>query len=311
MYYDNLIYTYVVTPFAFVALAFTIVIILVLFRIDKESRVFVFLKFESMFIFIDILMNTLLPLFVCSSCFPEVSPLLRCLLYTVCFRLISSIAELSSMIMGIFSAISLYFMFKVGNTTKFQHYLQGTNPLVIAFASLCLSFAIFSIDIWIFFDLFNLAFENSTNLNCHETKAEKSAAYFFTSIFMFGLSYGLSIITFVIINIMLIFKARKKFSNNTDAISSTSKRKRKEINLLKIVLADSINLILSRVPLIIFYSFSGGSIDPFVSLVILIIIISFIVKFFLFFLFNNRFRAEVRNILKKIFLFKISEENNR
>lgn len=299
---DEFIYTRIVFPVALLAAVFISFTILVLSRLDKEAKLFSFLKLESIFCLIDCLITSLVYIYKCTTC--QLNPVLQCVFNSVFFNSISGAAELSSFIMAIFAALSLYLIFDLNNrTSKCLKFIFRPRPAIIAALVFFISMLIFSYNLYVF--AIFLPQRNWTEPNC-DLPEFNDPLFTFMSFFSFVFSHGLMIVILIIINVIILFKTRK--SLNETHISdqkSVLRRRVKEKNLTIMILFDCTNLVIGRLPLIVFFMLIGIDIEVNIlpSVSVLIILVSLIFKFFFYFNFNNRFRSEALKILGDISSF--------
>ena len=296
---DETIYVFIDCPFAIVSLIFTTLIIVILHRLeDRENKIFTYLKYESIFVFVDCFIIALLPLYKSSQMI--ISPAVQCVLKEIMFNFLSGTVELSSLIMAIFSALTLFLLFET-TSNRFLSYLLLPKPYITAVIVFITSSLIFGHYLTVF-QIFSVHQNQSTTDFSCSNSINSSMFYNVMTLVSFGLNNGPMVLVLIFVNALVLVKTKKRLGNKSIGLNSNSKRISKEKNLTKLILADCANLIFGRIPLFIylFIVLNKIRISFFLSLTVFTTLLSYTFKFFLFYHFNNRFRNETLKILSFI-----------
>jgi hypothetical protein len=169
---DETIYVFIDCPFAIVSLIFTTLIIVTLHRLeDRENKIFTYLKYESIFVFIDCVIIAFLPLYKSSQL--DISPVVQCVLKETMFNFLSGTVELSSLIMAIFSALTLFLLFETtSNSNRFLSYLLLPKPYITAIIVFITSSLLFGHYLAIF-QIFPLP-QNQSDFSCSNNTSSSS-----------------------------------------------------------------------------------------------------------------------------------------
>ena len=106
---------------------------------------------------------------------------------------------------------------------------------------------------------------------------------------------------------LIVVKMRRKWTLKQAVIEARVAAKRKTVGrkVVKLILVDSLNLLVGRVSVFAYFVASSvdGDIDdrfPVAGLVSLVTTVSLIVKFFIFYKLNNHFRAEIDGMVGRV-----------
>lgn len=300
MHLENVIFVFVNGPLGLFGFISQIVNVFVLNRLKEASNIFYYLKFESVFILFDCLIAILLILSKCEDCFAFISPIFICILDFVGYNFISDVCEYSSLTMEIVASLACFFMFSsTGNIPCPFNYILKAKSYFIAIGVLIISILITGYE----FTMFQIEHNNVTNeLECLRSEFQDTISFKLLSSIAFGFYYGFMMLILVIVNVLIAIKIRRNSAAATAITkNSTAKRKSSEKRLTLLVLFDCCNLMIGRLPMIIYFFLSTFEIiEPyFGSFTIMSILISYNFKFFIFFKFNSRFRNEVKRILTR------------
>ena len=308
--FGNFLYVFICSPLGIVGSIISLFSVIVLSRI-KDSQIFIYFKLQYIFILIDCLIAAILPIFKCKNCFPDfISPSTQCNFDIFLYNFISSIVEMSGQLIEIVTALRFLLIFKTSTTNApFYSHIFKLNPYLITALCVLLSTTNY------IFDLFkqkvgSYSTSNDTTITyeCESTDFGTSIVSNALSISEFIISNALLIILLVLINIRIIYKLKKKSQNRVGVQvqgDQSSSRKDADSKLMKLIVADCCNIVIGRMPYIIFTigyilpisALSSYWFESLVTFTILPIYFSYIVKFFLFYGLNNRFRKEVSDVL--------------
>lgn len=306
---DELIFVYVDCPFALIGCLFVAYTLVVLTRLRDTAKIFAYLRFESMFILLDCLITSLLFLYKCRSCFPNLNPFLLCILNYLGFNFLSDMSELASLVMGNLAALACLFMLDTANKTpKFFSILLNIEPYKLAIGVLVLSIINSSYEIFMF-KIHSINIDNSTVLfECDDSDFLETTTYKVFALLSFGFNYGIMLVILVILNVLIAVKIKRSLNYRPSALSFLAAKRRRcaEKKLTKLILADCTNLIIGRLPMIIYFIIYNVDLIDYIyaSLTILPVLISYIIKFLIFYKFNSRFRNEAKHIFFKIIFFR-------
>lgn len=310
MQVNETIFVFVDCPFALCGIISQFINIFILNRLTSVSKIFSYLEFESVFILADCTTTLLLVLKKCEGCFPSLNPLALCVFDYIAYNFISDLFEYSSVTMEIMAALACFFMFDTTkNIRKPFDFLFKLPPSLLAFLVAAVSFIAAGYEVAIF----KIEKDNSSSSNnvsklvCADNEFQDSFAYIIVSSLSFGFYYGFMMLILVIINILIAVKVRKSLSSHTAAAaamdkSSTAKRKSVERRLTHLVIFDCFNLILGRLPIIVYYFSVNLNVArlSYSSFTVLPILVSYNFKFFIFYKFNSRFRNEFKSIFPRL-----------
>ena len=310
MYSQTAIYIFVDCPIAIADIILVSLSILILSRL-KENSIFAYFKFECTFVLFDCFINALLPIYKCVSwCF---SSLLVCLLDQFGFNFLASVFETSSLLLANFVAINCLFQFySINSSNQFVliwSKLLKINPYIIAFVIFAFSFVVFSYEIFIYrIETVLTPDTNASYWYCYWVDDGKSPPFNVLIILSFAFSYGVLAFILTIINFLIVFKIRSSLTNESVlGPNITAKRRVAEKKLTRLILTDCFIIIASRLPIFIGFVLMS-TIDysdfPLLGLSNTFLLISYFLKFFIFYNFNNKFKCETKKLFSKMNCFK-------
>ena len=300
MLINDAIYYFACFPLSIPSAIIFIFCLIILSRLSKEASIFVYIKLESFFMLIDILIDAFLPLIKLLNSQPNTC-LIGGILNAALFFHLSAVVEMSSMIMAIITALNCYSILGA-NKNEWFSFLFRINPYLLSFLAFLLSTLNFSYQYFMFY-IGNK--QNDTDLCLIQNDFSYSRTVSVLTILSFSISNVFLLAILVWINYLLIIRLRRNFSDKEMIAkdSLTNKRRSMEKKMTKLVLVECLVFCFGRIPLFVFFivdSFLDINITrklPLAGLVTLFILVSFVFKFFLFYRLNIRFRSETRLIL--------------
>lgn len=307
---ENFINTFVNPTLAFLTCLPLVLTMVVLVRIDKEkSCLFAYLKLETLFILADGLLSSFIPTFIIMSrnCFPDLNPIVVCILEYFGFNMISSIVEMTSIIMSFFATLSCFCMIDKNCSSRFIRICLNCNPNLVALATFALSTLTFSYQI---FPFHIVAPNNETKTLCNRWIDNfKLPPYNILLSTSFSISYGLLALILIGLNVLLVVRIRGNFSSKNKSLgikeASQERRKDAEKKLTIMIVADCSNLIAGRMLIFVLFIVNScmdlSNLDfPLFSLSALLLLVSFNFKFLIFYKMNSKFKSETNLIMSKI-----------
>lgn len=318
----NKVYVFGCAPIALVSFFFTMFTIIVLSRI-KTFNVFVYFKLESLFILADCAIAVLFPLYKCKNCFTYIDPATQCIIDLVLFYFISCVVEMTSISMAILAALVYLSRFSITSSNSNSKFalLFKIKPITFATAAFilaCINYVHIFFEVKIgSYSMYNDTFDYECEYNDFGLSYEASAL---TTI-SYSISYFIMLVVLIVINVVILYKLKKSIVNPLVMIKKASfKRRNKEKRLTTLMLADCLNLVIGRLPYFVWYVAESYS-DEFyyqlnfvLSLFTLVTYSSFVLKFFVFYCFNYKFKKESKKLLSiiKICLFsRINFSNSK
>lgn len=271
----------------------------ILTKLSHESPMFAYQKIELFFILIDMLIDFNFPLVKCENCNFDFGAIFSYILNIVLIDNLTNVLEMSSCLMAIMVVLSCNAMLDATNKNYFYSFLFRLNPYLLGLIAFLL--ANFNFSYQYLESQVQVSQTNSTSKYFIETtNFGESTANVILTIVSYGISNFIIILSLVVINFLTLIKLKNKLK----AKSSTSRQKM-EKKMTILILVDSFVFILGRVPLFIYFIFDILNLInydqfPFSGLISVLIIGSFISKFFIFYFLNKRFQTEVKLILLKI-----------
>lgn len=302
---DEAIYLFVNFPSTIITTISLSLTIVILSRL-KDPVLFLYLKYESIFILFDCFVFLLIPIYKCQSCFPNLDPYMQHLIDYFGFNFFSDIFETSSLFMSNFAALSCLFVMKSNQKTpRYWSFLIKINPLFIAIGVFAYSFLINSYQIFAYFQIDCQHDMNSTWIDCNWFGYFKSPPYNALMLASFILDYGILVLILIFINGLIVIKIRRSLGEKSIVLKTVAaKRKTTERKLTKLILVDCLVLIVGRFPFLLYLIDltidSKGFDSPYASLSNFLLIFTFNIKFFFFFKLNSRFKDETIKVFLNI-----------
>lgn len=259
-YLENVIFYYGCGPINAIGII-TCLISVLIFNSSKFSGKYLFsyIKFECIFMLVDLTMGMML-IFISPKQWPISQTLISKILAQYLYSYIGNIAEMCAIFSNIFAAICCFNMI-LGNQQfleKKNRILQcfiNTQPKIITLTSVLFASIVF---IYELFDndadgLFAIEFFRS-NLKNFDFMA-------------FTICDGLLVLVLLAVNYLIAFKIRKLISKKRTIIglqrhlfsSGEVIVKAKQRNLTKLILVDSVNTIVGRLPILVYFI---SNLDP-------------------------------------------------
>lgn len=305
---DEKIYTFVNFPLGCVTCVQLVISILVITRMKDPSPIFAYLRLDQVFTLTDSLIYSIGLISKCSACFPTINPVFTCWYKFYLLNFFSSVVEMCSILTSILAALA-YLSSIEANQNKHSWLLKHFSRV----DTRLMGFIVFILS------TFTFSYELSVSIPSYQPPLNNSATYDFkcvwidyfssppNSVFLivsFLISYFFLAIALVVVNGFIVHRFRQSLDNNSLLVlkNSAYRRKTAEQKLTKLVVADCCNLFLGRSPTLVYFIvdlfFDLGKIDfPFMSLTIFFIILSYNLKFFIFYKLNHKFKRESKRIL--------------
>lgn len=307
-YLENTILFYGCGPLATIGVI-TCLISALIFNSSKFTgkRLFSYLKFESIFMLID-LATGLIILLVRPNQTPKSPSLLSQIITKLLYYYIGNIVEMCALFSNIFVAVSCLIMLdnqQVKNKNRVLNFFIKSQPKFITLTSVLFASIIFVYEpfvsgvdglfvIW-FFKL-NMKME-------------------IFDLISFSICDGLLVLVLLVVNCLIAYKIKKILSNKRMIIglerNLANSGKSNKRNLTKLILADCVNTIMGRLPVLVYFILKClfpllENLRTLSSISIFTVYVSFVLKFFIFYNFNQIFRRILfKKIVKFSFIFSL------
>lgn len=230
----------------------------------------------------------------------------------------SSVVEMTSLFMGILAALVYLSQFSISSSNSNSKYalLFKIKPITfasIAFILSCINFFHIFFEVKIgAYSMYNDTFDYECEYNDFGLSYKASAL---TTI-SYTISYLIMLVILIVINVVILYKLKKSIVNPLVMIKEAHfKRRNKEKRLTTVMLADCLNLVIGRLPYFVWYVAEAYS-DEFynqlnfvLSLFTIVTYSSFLLKFFVFYCFNCKFKKESQKLLSMIKISLFSRIN--
>ena len=314
-------HTYVFPALTLIGLILTIFIFLIFSQPSFQQNIYVFLKYESVLIWLD-LCATALPIFVYR---PEWDKAYFRWFYRLYFIVISkSVLEMTGILCHIISSIEILLLI---SNKKRPKLLQKTPNIIIVLILFLLCALLYSYMFFVSFideEPYGPLFNNATNTTMFQyveykisnTEFSKSLTKKLIEIIAFSIRDGLNLIVLIALNVLIYLKVRKamakkkimlnqNFSVNATNnkieidINSNNKLKRSERNTAFMVIIVSICYTIGRIPIMISFIVrnvyeENNQIRIFVIASIICVVLSYDSYFFIYYFTNKNFRKLFR-----------------
>ena len=282
--YDSLIYIFGCLPISALGFVFCVASVYVLWRSEFKENLFIYLRIECILMAFDTFLSTIRsPLrgFLCrTSACPVPNPFVQVLL--VFFTYFPSPTEASALVTDIFASFNCLIMLK-HNRNKFEEFIFNLNPFVTVLVVYLIFSLIFIYQCFTNTNLFYLDFVISNRI------------YF--DLITFSIRDGLLVSILIILNVIIAFKVKSNLKKKMAIVKVNStqqlnikKMQKSQQRMSIMVLADSVNSIVGRIPLLILFVLRNINLNPIASAFFLFTFLSYFLKFFIFLKFNKRFR---------------------
>jgi hypothetical protein len=310
------VYLFVVSLASVCCIIFTCTNVTVFSNQQFKEKLFAYLKLESIFITLDLIIMAVFPMYDFTA--SDVSrSLFACVYHKYGKIYLASILEMSAIISSIFASINCLVLIDSQSNNYLFKLANSFNPYLVALLEIVFSAVIF------LYQLFQ-----------HDIVEKEMGKYFDapTDFSRTQLSYILELSTFILrdvvlvivlilINVLMVIEVKKSLNkkleitsiNGNNNYKSTS-IKRSQRKLTKMVITDSLIGFFSRLTTVIYFLLKDVHdqylLKLFLYTVFLIITLSYGAKFFIYYYFNRRFR----NFFKKEFylflvFFHLSKNN--
>ena len=314
-------HTYVFPALTLIGLILTIFIFLIFSQPSFQQNIYVFLKYESVFIWLD-LCATALPIFIYR---PEWDKAYFRWFYRLYFIVISkSVLEMTGILCHIISSIEILLLI---SNKKRPKLLQKTPNIIIVLILFLLCALLYSYMFFVSFideEPYGPLFNNATNTTMFQyvgykisnTEFSKSLTKRLIEIIAFSIRDGLNLIVLITLNVLIYLKVKKAmakkkimlsqnfsvYATNNKAeidINSNNKLKRSERNTAFMVIIVSICYTIGRIPIMISFIVrnvyeENNQIRIFVIASIICVVLSYDSYFFIYYFTNKNFKKLFR-----------------
>lgn len=280
---NHLIFLYACSPTATIGLLLTSISFIVFSNAQfKNQRLFSYFKLDTLFMLADLAIKSLYPIL-----YNPKSSLLTSQIYLIYLHgYMSSILEICQIGANIFAAFSCLSMLENNSKTHpYLNYLTNLRPLNVTLT-------------W--FALATLLFAHQALSNDLLAVESFTVNFHFFSLVAFVIRDGVCVLVLIVLNCLIAKKTRQILTNKSILIGNNkdSNIKESQKKTIKMVLADSLNTIAGRVPILVYFLIVNGfpsvrerfEIEIFEALAVLTVYLSYLLKFFIFYNFNKRFR---------------------
>lgn len=301
----NNIYVFGCAPLGLIGVVLMTFTIVVLFRI-KENQVFVFLALEHVFILGDCFIAFLFPIYKCKNCYHFIDPATQCIVDLIVYNYFSSVVEMSSTFLGILAALHYLMGFRQDKPAYAR--IFKIKPVIWAAFALVLSGLTF---VYLFFTIKIGSYSTSNDTFLYECEYTEFGNSYQASALVtvtYSISYGIMIFVLVFLNVSIMRKLKESVVTYCSIVTRElcMKRRAQEKRLSRLILADCLNLTVSRLPFLFLNIIESYSTDFWehqhflVGIFSLFTYSSFVVKFFFFYALNSKFNRESKKCIKGI-----------
>jgi hypothetical protein len=273
----------------------------------KQKKLFSYLKNECIFM-LAVLATSLLPIIFDQKQWPHLSQtLLAKYVLNLLYYYLSSLLEMCAILSSIFASISCYSI--LDSSCHLEHH-QNKNRCLTFLISLSpnkvtLGFLIASALTFVYQPFVSrVSDQNMFAIEFFQTRMVAFEIYSFMDLLVRD---GLLLAILLVVNYKIGMKIRANLRNKMalkgggrlgrgGSQSSNSVRETQKTNLTKMILADCANSTLGRLPILVYFLINNiwaklETSFPFKSLCAFAIYLSFLMKLFLYYYFNKRFRV--------------------
>ena len=290
---ESLIYIFGCLPISVFGFFFCVASVYVLWSSEFKENLFIYLRIECIIMSFDLLLSTIRsPLrgFLCrtSDCLlpnPFVQVLIILLIY------FPSPTEATAIITDIFASLNCLIMLKP-NRNKFEQIIFNLNPFVTIVVAYLIFSLIYVYQCFTSLFLFHFDFVISNQI------------YF--DLITFSIRDGLLVLILIILNVIIAIKVKSNLKKKIAIVRETTtlkKMQRSQQRMSIMVLADSVNSIVGRIPILCLFVLRNLNLNPINSAFFLGAFLSYFLKFFIFLKFNKRFRIVAYQKLPFLKLF--------
>lgn len=306
-YTGEFIMSSIITSICLLSIGFLVVNIVILSNRQFKEKLFVYLKLESIYMCLNMIVAAIFPFYYSTyskSFLANVYMLLGQIYAT-------SFLEMCALLSGILASFCCLIFVYYPNNGRACRLVNGLNPYMMSAILTLACSALFSYELF----QFRINREDVNEQNFY-TKKYDSTVYDVLQSLTYFIRDCLCLITLLAVNLFMTIKARKslkmkakimkytlsKRDNSTGAV--TTNHKRSHNKLMKMLLFDSLLYTFSRLPVAIYYGFLNIVLDfhsIFFELTLSIfIVVSYGLKFFLYFHFNTKFRSLFKSYVNSI-----------
>jgi hypothetical protein len=278
---DDLISIFGCLPISVLGFFFCIANAYILWSSKFKGNLFVYLRIECMLMAFDLLITSIRSLGPIYR--SPTSNSFRAVAEVVFFVYLPSPTEGTALITDIFAALNCLIMLKT-NRNRFEQFIFNMNPFVT------IGVAYFLLSLMFIYQCF-------TNVYFFHSDFVISNRFYFDLI-AFSIRDGLFLFILIVLNVIVAWKVKlslRKKINTLNEASAIKKTKKSQKIIITMVLADSINFTLGRIPIFCLFLIrnvnkSISLLYPFTSTLSFLAFLSYFLKFFIYFKFNKRFR---------------------
>lgn len=292
---NKLFFVFIVPSLSLPTFLLTLFTLFILFKLSREAAMFAYLKLESLFILIDLFIFIIVPILKYPEYFPGFNPNISKIFSVVLVYNMAGVLEMSSCLMAIVAVLGCHSILEATNKSHVYSIVFRLNPNLLALITFGISILNFSYQYFQFKIVVDPNSNSTSHFHVDNTEFQQSVASKILFIISFSISNCFLIFLLVIVNFVTLAKLRKKLNNPKS--SSTNKRDRMEKKMTKLILIDSFVVFFGRIPLFVYFVLNAqgklfSSNIPWSGMANSLMIVSFFLKFFIFYSFNKRFKTE-------------------
>jgi hypothetical protein len=302
---NDYIYVYGATPICLVSFLLSLFNVIVLSdcQFKSENKLFVYLKFSSLFTSVDLFLGLLAPVYRLKAWHVSRSLTAKILLNYVA-KYVQNVLEKSELLCTLLAAHSCLKLIQQN-----RHLTTcGSQPYVcvgVAFVTLAITTSHQIFYSYIIADYYPT--QQATFYRTVKTRFSDSKVYNVIEIASFSLNNGLFLIILTLLNAMIVRKVQLNLDNKMKMTKAASgeKNKRTRAKLLRMVFFDCGNTIVCHLAIVLYFILFNTQPAGFRAsgIVWSAVYFSFGLKFFILYYFNKRFRFSVKKKISKLGMF--------
>jgi hypothetical protein len=324
---NDVFYVYIAPTIGLIGLLFEIVCFIVLSNKEFNGTIFKYLKYQVIFEAIDLLIGVLRPIHDCKTC--SISKTYYSQIHFLITAVyLASVCELSALLCQIASvyhclkliSINKQFTFSKSFLIKYSHRIIVV--LIFFYSAILFSYQLIQYQI-----IFN---EDSNSYELVDSSYFDLSLWLVCESISFGIRDLFCLIILISFNVLLYLKVREnikhkifvinfnvkpiistlenansKIENETPSTPGIKKIEKFENRMAIMVIISSINYVLGRIPILLFFLIrnfnKGPEMGPFLNFAVFQIYFSYSIGFFIFYFINNKFKFVFLKMMKKIF----------
>ena len=324
--HENDPYFVIIIPaVGFIGLLLTILCFTIFTKSIFKTNVYIFLKYESAFIGFDLLLTSLRP-FHHNNDFEFARSFVSQFYYVYLLVIFASVLEMAAILCHLMSTYDLYLLVSNLKRPKLLEKIPNIVTCLIIFLFSCL---VYFYLLFVFkvggHEINQATAENKTRIRLvYQMDAyefSKSSAKKVIEIGVFVLRDGLSLLLLIGLNVMIFLKIRKSLrkkrlflsqnsndsknknnQNNSNSTNKLSRLKNAELRTAVMVICVGISYTIGRIPILSVYIIRNFFENDLVLLLnkisVLCVYISYATYFFIYYVFNNKFRKVFHSYFK-------------